>query len=316
MALFIGLDIGTSCIKGVLISAEGISLARAEAETSLVYPAPGRIEFSPVHHYDTVCRVIRELAANAADKEDIKGVCLSGATGNALLLDKNMRPMTNSISWMDKRAGNDYYALLPNLDPRKVYETAGWPWGNGFPLTQFAWHKKHCPDIYKNAVYYVMQMTYVYYRLTNSLGIEPSTATTFYLQEQINRCYHRPFLKALDIVEDSLPPILPSGSVLGTVTADAALKTGLSASTQVVLGTFDHPSAARGTGVLQPGDLLLSCGTSWVGFYPVKDRSPGLANNLLIDPFLSPQGPWAALFSLSKVGNIVDGVVDLITGDI
>jgi len=78
----------------------------------------------------------------------------------------------------------------------------------------------------------------------------------------------------------------------------------------VVLGAFDHPSAARGCGVLRPGQVLLSCGTSWVGFYPVADRELALAQKLLIDPFLSPRGPWGALFSLTRVGERVQAFVD------
>ena len=69
------------------------------------------------------------------------------------------------------------------------------------------------------------------------------------------------------------------------------------------MGTFDHPGAARGEGVLNEGELLLSCGTSWVGFFPVKNREIAIKNNMLIDPFLSEQGIWGAMFSLTSVSD-------------
>ncbi|MBQ4289742.1 MAG: hypothetical protein II719_00940, partial [Clostridia bacterium] len=77
---------------------------------------------------------------------------------------------------------------------------------------------------------------------------------------------------------------------------------GIPAGTPVIAGAFDHPSAARGVGVLEPGQMLLSCGTSWVGFYPIATRELVEQNRMLIDPFLSERGgPWAGMVSLASV---------------
>ncbi|MEI8080087.1 MAG: FGGY-family carbohydrate kinase, partial [bacterium] len=82
----------------------------------------------------------------------------------------------------------------------------------------------------------------------------------------------------------------------------------------VVLGCFDHPAAARATGTLAPGNLMFSCGTSWVGFYPVADRATALAMGMLVDPFLQPAGPWAAMFSLPRIGQTIDVLVERAAG--
>jgi sugar (pentulose or hexulose) kinase len=140
--------------------------------------------------------------------------------------------------------------------------------------------------------------------------MDHSTATTFYLQDQVKRDWHRPFLDWLGVRREQLPELLPSGSVLGRITAQAARETGLPEGAAVVTGAFDHPSAARGCGVLAPGDMLLSCGTSWVGFYPVKDRQLAVSLQMLVDPFLAPRGPWGAMFSLPRVGDEVQHFVD------
>jgi len=103
--------------------------------------------------------------------------------------------------------------------------------------------------------------------------------------------------------------LMDSGTVLGTLTDDSAEATGLTPDVKVVLGAFDHPSAARGVGVFEPGSALLSCGTSWVGFYPVEKRSAALAQTLLVDPFRRPNGPWGTMFSLTSIGERIEAYV-------
>ena len=142
---------------------------------------------------------------------------------------------------------------------------------------------------------------YIYYRLCGRLVVDPSKATTFYLQNQESREWEQSFLDFLEIDKSALPEILPSGTVAGTVTPKASEETGLDTGTLVVTGSFDHPSAARSTGVFDEGDVLISAGTSWVAFTPVKERETGLKGGMLVDPFLSPAGCWGAMFSLPAV---------------
>jgi xylulokinase len=148
------------------------------------------------------------------------------------------------------------------------------------------------------------------YRLSGRWGMDYSTATTFYLIDQVNRRWHRPYLDMLEIPEEAISKLGPSGSVLGPLTREGAEDTGLSEDTLVALGAFDHPSAARGTGFTRVGDLLLSCGTSWVGFYPIEHRDPAIAQRLLVDPFLSPDGPWATMISIPEIGRRIDWYIE------
>jgi sugar (pentulose or hexulose) kinase len=140
--------------------------------------------------------------------------------------------------------------------------------------------------------------------------MDPSTATTFYLYNQQTGGWHRPYLELLGLEEKRLSPLAPSGQALGRLTAEAAADSGLPRGTQVVLGCFDHPAAARGTGALEPCDLLLSCGTSWVGLYPVAERQAAVRQKLLVDPFLSPGGPWAGMFALTAIGVTIEKYLD------
>jgi sugar (pentulose or hexulose) kinase len=95
------------------------------------------------------------------------------------------------------------------------------------------------------------------------------------------------------------------------MTKQALTDTGLSEATKVVAGSFDHSAAALAAGVVDPGQLMLSCGTSWVGFFPEYDRRKIIDLEMLCDPFLSPQGgAWGAIFSVPYIGRTIDWYVE------
>jgi sugar (pentulose or hexulose) kinase len=310
MHTFIGIDLGTSATKGVLLAADGRVLATARRPTELLRPRPGWVEFSATRCYEILCDVIRELAASVPAGGSVRAIALSGATGNTLLLDKDGAPLGNAVNWMDTRAADDPRVDPPGIPPAEIYRAAGWPYFRGFPLVTLAWLRQNRPQEFGRAAIAGMNITYLFHRLCGRYGMDPSTATTFYLQDQEQRAWNQPLLDWLGLRPEQLPALLSSGSVLGRVTKSAAAETGLPAGAAVVLGAFDHPSAARGCGVLNPGELLLSCGTSWVGFYPVADRELALSQQMLVDPFLAPAGPWGAMFSLPRVGEKVQAFVD------
>jgi len=115
----------------------------------------------------------------------------------------------------------------------------------------------------------------------------------------------------LEITEGMLPEIGKCGQIVGTVRKECAAECGLFAGTPLMLGSFDHPSAARGVGVLKEGQLLLSCGTSWVGFFPVSDREKAEKAGMLLDPFLSETGgPWGAMTSVASVSANIKQYID------
>lgn len=310
MNLFIGLDVGTSAVKGVLMSEEGDILAQGKRLTQFLHPQADFIELSPEDHYQSVCDLIRELASSVPAGSSVAALSMAAASGNTLLTGGAGQPLTNIISWLDTRAVKEASELLPDFDSEQIHQIVGWPWVGSFPLGHLAWLKSHASETYHNASHYGMNSDYLLFRLTEKWGMDPSTATTFYLQDQRKRRWHLPYLERLEISEENLSTLLPSGSVLGALTPRAVKDTNLSEQTLIVLGAFDHPCAARGTGMFQPGDLLLSCGTSWVGFYPLENRELALSQTLLIDPFLTPDGPWGAMFSLARIGTKIDWYIN------
>ncbi len=297
----IGIDMGTSAIKGALLSPDGNLLTSASLPTEFERPRPGEVVFSSDRYYTILCEVLRSLSKSTSTK--ISALALSGATGDTLLLDKENIPLLPTIHWMDTRSMMDTSIDPQAISPADIYKTSGWPWFRGFPLAHLVWLKQNKPKEYAKVHRVGMNMTYQYFRLCNAWAMDCSTATTFYLQAQEKKEWHKPYLDWLKLIPSQLPSLHPSGYCIGRITSQSSSETGLPEGCAVVLGAFDHPSAARGAGVTKPGELLLSLGTSWVGFYPVIDRSLAINLNMLVDPFLSADGgPWGGMFSLSKCG--------------
>ena len=310
MELFVGLDVGTSAVKGILVSSTGQIVATARRPTVLLHPAPGETELEPEEHYRSTCAVIRELASKAPSGARVRALAMAAASGNILLADREGKPLTSILSWLDNRSVGRTAELLPGFRPEHHLQITGWPYSELFPLAQLGWMRRHRPDAWRAASHVGMNTDWLLYRLTGRWGMDPSTASTFYLQNQLTGKWHRPYLDLLSIEERQLSALAPSGSVLGPLTGQAAQDTGLGTDTLVCLGCFDHPGAARGTGVLRPGDLLLSCGTSWVGFYPVADRALAVRLGLLVDPFLAPASAWGTMFALTAVGLTIEKHLD------
>ncbi|MCC6445015.1 MAG: hypothetical protein IT210_16355 [Armatimonadetes bacterium] len=305
----IGLDLGTSAIKGVLISVQGDVLAEAGAPTALLAPREGWVEADPEGHYRRVCSVLRELAAAAPG--EVAAVAMAAASGNTLLTDDEGRPLCDIINWMDHRAEEEPPESLGEFTVEEVTRVTGWPCITIFPLAHLAWLRENHPQLYQNAGRFGMDTDWLLYRLTGQRAMDRSTATTFHLQEQATGAYYAPFLRRLGIPLEKLPPLVGSGVSIGPLTAQAASDTDLSSRTMAVTGCFDHPAAARAVGILDPDQLMLSCGTSWVGFTPCPDRERILEAELLCDPFLSADGgPWGGIFSVPYIGRTIDWYIE------
>lgn len=297
----IGLDIGTSSVKGVLMTPEGEIVQCVREKFTYLSPAFGQAEMDPKAYLDVCVRAIQYLA-NTAKRGRVISVAASSASGNLILLDEKDQPLTNIISWQDKRVGDEARKLFGDLERESFYRLIGWPYGfQAMPLSELSYLKVHDPERLGKAKTVAMSTEYLYHELTGKWGISLSAGVTYYLIDQEKGVYSKPLLDRLGLREDQFPPVCPAGKVLGGLTKEAALKCGLEEGTPLVLGTFDHPSAARGAGIFEEGEMLLSLGTSWVAFFPVKDREKALKTGGLVDPFMSPDGNYGVMTSLSSL---------------
>lgn len=302
----IGLDLGTSAAKGVLFSKESGILAYASEsflfKDSCLENGAKYIGIDPEIYYVSICKVIKKLYDKMPDSARFLGLSMISASGNTLLCDRSGKPLIDAYSWTNPPMREEVSAVLGNVDKDMIADMAGWQFSDTFPLAHLSHLRINSPEILDNAEIVCMLTEFVNFRLTGKWGIDISSATPFYLYDQKNNRWNDIFCRKLGVDFKKLPPLKCCGDYLGAVTVEASKDSGLPEGSKVFLGSFDHPGAARANGVLKQGQLLLSCGTSWVCFFPYYDRNRIIRENLLCDPFLSPEGPWGGIFSLSKIG--------------
>ncbi len=301
MSHLIGMDMGTSSVKAILMTEDGKVQKVARGAFDYTKLENGGVEISAKDFANVCIGVIKELSDAA--KGDVKAICASSASGNLLVLDKENKPLTGIINWQDKRVGNEAREVFDYLDSDAFYRQIGWPFGyKAFPLAQMAYIKKNNPEIIKKTGKVCMSTEYLYFLLTGKWGISTSAGTPFFFIDQQKKEYIPHLLETLGVTEDMFPPVMDAAKSLGGILPQMTEATGLTEGTPVVLGTFDHPSAARGVGVFKEGQVLLSCGTSWVGFFPIESRDKIADAKMLIDPFLAPKGGcWAGMTSVASI---------------
>lgn len=308
----IGLDLGSSSVKAILFDGQKVIATQSAGFTytqSSLKEGVNYLGFDAEEFYNIIAGVIKKLASQSPEK--VSGLAFASASGNALICDKNGKPLINAYSWMNKAFTDEVNQVLGGFDKEYIRNTCGWGFSGAMPLSHLSHIKVHRKELLDAPNIVCMTTEYVLFRLTGKWGIDRSTATPFFLAEQTTGKWHKPYLDALGITESQLMPIGETGDLLGTTLKEVEEQTGLAQGTKVYLGSFDHPSGARANGVLNEGQLLLSCGTSWVGFFPYHDRDFILKNRMLCDPFMQAKsGMWGAMFSFAQVSKKIEYLID------
>ena len=315
MDYLLGLDIGTTAIKGVLTSAEG-RIIKTVSGGYAYYCKENKKLLNP-RDFILVCfSVIKSLADSVGKDGKVLSVCSCCASGNLILLDKNDDPVTPIIGWQTTVSEEDKKAFFTAAEQEVFYKTVGWPLGTRFPALYLAAINLHEPELIERTKTVAMSAEYLNFMLTGRWGISVSMGTPSFLMDQEEGRYNYPLLNKLGIAEKNFPPIMEKGTVLGAVLPQIAGKLGLSTDTKVVLGSFDHPSGATGAGVFNEGEMLLSCGTSWVEFFPVKSRDFAVSTGGLVDRFMLFDTPYCVMKSITSVSEKIDALREHYLGKI
>lgn len=307
MDYLIGLDIGTTAIKGALMTVEGKVLKICTDGYDYLVKEKQKL-LNPKDFLNGCFSVIKNLAESIETDDRVLAVCSCCASGNLVLLDKNDQPITPIIGWQTVVSEEDKNAFYTKSEQDAFYETVGWPLGMHFPALYLAAIKLHKPELIENAEMIAMSAEYLNFALTGKWGISHSMGTPFFLMNQEKGIYNLPLLEKLGISEEKLPPIYDKGTVLGKVLPEIAEKIGISSDTKIVLGSFDHPSGAMGAGVFEEGEMLLSCGTSWVEFFPVSSREFAISTKGLVDRFMLDGTSYCVMKSITSVSEKIDAL--------
>lgn len=212
----IGLDIGTSSVKGVLVAEDGTEKTTGKAEFVYTYREDGGIEIDAEAYLDACFSLLRRLASALPEHGALRGISAASASGNLLLLDEAGRPSTPIFNWQDSRVGEEARTVLGRIDAGALYGQTGWPFDyKTFPLAMLCWIKCHRPELLEHASKVCMSTEYLVYRLTGRWGVSTSAGSPFYLLDQRTGEYNRELLGLFGIGEEQLPPVGRAGDAVG-----------------------------------------------------------------------------------------------------
>lgn len=276
--LLIGLDIGTSSTKGVLVDGAGRVVARAEAEYPLAMPQPGWTEQQPENWWQATLAVLAELAGPADDA--IVGVGLTGQMHGAVFLDAAGEVIRPAILWNDQRTGAACEQIESVVGQQRLRRITGNPALTGFQAPKILWLRDNEPQHYARLAHVLLPKDYIRYRLSGMFATDVSDAAGTLLLDLETRDWSDDILQALEIPRSWLPAVHDSPNVCARIAANAARLTGLETDTPIVAGAGDNAAAAVGNGIVRSGQALVSLGTSGVVFAPSDSATPDTSGEL------------------------------------
>ena len=260
-------DLGTTGDKAALYSAEGALVAATTERYPTAYGSGGRVEQDPDDWWAATAAATRALLARADVRpQEIACVSFSGQMMGAVLLDAAGEPVRPALIWADTRSTAQCDRLVERIGMQRGYQLIGHRLNPTYSLTKAMWVREHEPEAFARTRHIVLAKDYVAFRLTGELATDPSDASSTNAFDQGAGRWSDELLAAAEIDRGLFSEVVPSTTVLGGVTAQAARETGLAAGTPVVLGGGDGPCAALGAGVIsaESGAYAYLGSSSWV----------------------------------------------------
>lgn len=267
--LYIGVDLGTSAVKLLLMDEKGEIKKIVSREYPLYFPHPGWSEQKPEDWFEQAMDGIKELTAEC-DKENVAGISFGGQMHGLVALDENDEVIRPAILWNDGRTGEETDCLNQVIGKEKLSEYTANIAFAGFTAPKILWMKKHEPDNFAKIKKIMLPKDYLAYKLSGSFSTDVSDASGMLLMDVKNRCWSKEMLDICGITEEMLPKLYESFEVVGTLKREIAEALGLSADVKVIAGAGDNAAAAVGTGTVGEGMCNISLGTSGTIFISSK----------------------------------------------
>jgi xylulokinase len=272
MGFVVGVDVSTTATKAVVVNEAGAVVGAGTAEYDFDVPQPGWSEQDPSLWWSGTCRAIPQaLQAAAISGRDVAAVGLTGQMHGLVLLDERDAVLRPAILWNDQRTGPECDLIRDAVGPARLIETTGNDALTGFTAPKLVWVRDHEPDIWALARHVLLPKDYVRLRLTGEHALDKADGAGTLLFDLAARDWSVEVLDALEIPHRWMPPTFEGPTITGRVTDVAAEATGLTAGTPVVAGGGDQSANAVGVGVIAPGAVALSLGTSGVIFAATLD---------------------------------------------
>ena len=277
MTVTLGLDLGTSALKGLIIGEHQAVLAEAEAPLSLSRPQPGWGEQQPEDWWQATLTVAAALKAhNPAAWADVAAIGLSGQMHGAVLLDRRGSAVRPAILWTDARAAAEAEELNRMLP--QIGAIAGVPAMASFVAPKLLWLARHEPETFAAFATLLLPKDYLRFKLTGNYATDMCDAAGSLLLDERSRTWSPAILESLRLDPGKLPRLYEGSEITGQLTASAAELLGLKCGLPVAAGAGDAAAGAIGLGAVNDGDAIISLGTSSQYFITTASYRPAPAD--------------------------------------
>ena len=288
---FIGIDLGTSACKFLLLDEQGAVLNTVSREYPLSFPHPGWSEQDPQDWWDA-CRSGIPALLSGFDAKQVAGIGAGGQMHGLVALDKDDRVLRPAILWNDGRTADEVDYLNETVGRDVLSARTGNIAFAGFTAPKLLWMRKHEPELFAQIEKIMLPKDYVNYMLTGVHATDYSDASGMLLLDVQHKCWSKEMLDLCGISEHQMPTLFESFAPIGTLLPEVATELGLPANVTVCAGAGDNAAAAVGTGAVSgaKGNCNISLGTSGTVFIPSKTFGVDDTNGL--HAFCHADGAW------------------------
>ena len=289
MNTYIGIDLGTSGAKFLLVASDGSILAENTQTYSVDYPQSGWSEQSPALWYDAAIAGLKKLL-HGQDKSAVKGISFGGQMHGLVVLDENDSIIRPAILWNDGRTEKETAYLNEHIGKETLSAYTGNIAFAGFTAPKILWMRENEPQNFARIAKICLPKDYLAYKLSGSFCTDFSDASGMLLLDVKNRRWSAEMCKICHISESMLPKLYESYETVGYLKEEIAKELGLPASVKIIAGAGDNAAAAVGTGVVGEGGCNISLGTSGTLFVSSKQYAEDRVNAL--HSFCHADGGW------------------------
>jgi len=264
MDFLLGIDVGSTSMKALVYDLDGNVVAQGSTQTESVANDPNHPNwqvYQPDHIWDGISAAIREAAGQISSPDRIIAAAVTGLGADAVPLDNNGDPVYPFINWLCTRTTPQFEQWVENVGMEKIFQITGWQPFVWSTVLRFIWLRENEPEIAKKIHQWLIIEDFVNFKLTGVYSTDYTDASPTLLFDQRSLAWSDELLDLADLNKELLPTPQPSGTFVGDVTSEAAVKTGLKAGTPIFQGGHDYLVGALAAGAISPGTFLDVVGT-------------------------------------------------------